>query len=68
MQGVQITSRKGRVARRGILRDFTPGASITPRSELKIKSGLHGDMQRSAEMAGPHGDVEQQDQAKFLVG
>jgi hypothetical protein len=28
---------------------------------LKIKSDLHGDMQRPVEISGPHGDVEQQE-------
>ena len=37
---------------RGILRDLTPGE---PREGSKVKSDLHGDMQRPAEMAGPHG-------------
>ena len=52
MPGVQVISRKGLVPPgRGILRDFTPDE---PMSSSKIKSDLHGDMQRLAEMTSPH--------------
>jgi hypothetical protein len=56
--GVQIISRKDRVlfsSGSGILRDSTPDSSgPMPRSLEKIKSELHGDMQRVAEMTIPH--------------
>jgi hypothetical protein len=56
---VQVISRKDHARpERGILRDFTPDELG---ESSKIKSDLHGDMQRLAEMTGPHAAcVEQQ--------
>lgn len=53
----------------GILRDCTPDSDA---SRMKRQSGLHGDMQRAAEMTAPlHSEDRvkaQQSRAKFLVG